>query len=65
MSFLEHIPGTQPVVQPPRHPKTIGVGVLGLHEGRTMLMALATRCGFVYPVAGCDLNADKIAARPW
>ncbi len=67
MGFIEHIPGTQPVVAPPRHPKAIGVGVLGLHEGRTMLMALATRCGFVYPVAGCDLSAEKIDAsrRQW
>jgi len=62
MSFIHHIPGTQPVITPPRHSQAIGVGVLGLHEGRTMLMALATRCGCVYPVAGCDLSAEKIDA---
>lgn len=67
MGFIEHIPGTQPVVTPPRHPKAIGVGVLGLHEGRTLLMALETRCGHVYPVAGCDLSSEKIEAsrREW
>ena len=62
MGFIEHIPGTQPVIPPERHPQAIGVGVVGLHEGRTMLMALATRCSHVFPVAGCDLNAEKIAA---
>ena len=62
MSFIEHLPGTQPVITPPRHPRAIGVGVLGLHEGRTMLTALATRCGYLYAVAGCDLDAEKIAA---
>ncbi|MCL4197849.1 MAG: Gfo/Idh/MocA family oxidoreductase [Phycisphaerales bacterium] len=67
MSFIEHIPGTRPVVTPARHPRAIGVGVLGLHEGRTMLAALATRCAHLYPAAGCDLSEDKIAAsrREW
>jgi predicted dehydrogenase len=41
--------------------QSLGVGVIGLHEGRTMLVALgrAKRC---HAVAGCDLRADKIAA---
>lgn len=67
MSSLHDIPGTQPVTPPPRHPKAIGVGVMGLHEGRTMLTALATRCRHLYPVAGCDLDAEKTAAckREW
>lgn len=67
MPFLEHIPGTQPVAAPPRHSRAIGVGVLGLHEGRTMLLALATRCAHLYPAAGCDLSEQKVAAsrREW
>jgi predicted dehydrogenase len=55
---------------------TLGVGVIGLHEGRTLLVALnhiippvvglvkgdATRAPHARAVAGCDLNADKIEA---
>lgn len=61
MGFLEHIPGTNPIPRKPRHPHALGVGVLGLHEGRTLLLALS-RCSAAYPVAGCDLSADKIEA---
>jgi predicted dehydrogenase len=41
--------------------ESLGIGVVGLHEGRTMLVALsrATHC---HAVAGCDLRAEKIAA---
>jgi predicted dehydrogenase len=41
--------------------ESLGVGVIGLHEGRTMLVALgrATHC---HAVAGCDLREEKIAA---
>jgi predicted dehydrogenase len=41
--------------------ESLGVGVVGLHEGRTMLIALdrATHC---HAVAGCDLREEKIAA---
>ncbi len=59
MSFIEHIPGTNPVITPSPHPERKGVGVLGLHEGRTLLIALATRCGACYPVAGCDRDPAK------
>ena len=55
--------------------RTLGVGVLGLHEGRTLLVALnhvipppvglttgtATRAPHARAVAGCDLSAEKIA----
>ncbi len=41
--------------------KQLGIGVLGLHEGRTMLVAL-NRASHARPVAGCDLRAEKIAA---
>lgn len=62
MGFITHIPGTNPVVQPPRHPRAKGVGIVGLHEGRTLLIALDTRCGYAFPVAGCDLDEAKIEA---
>jgi predicted dehydrogenase len=62
MPFLTHIPGTQPLPPNPRHPQAKGVGVIGLHEGRTLLLALASRCTKAYPVAGCDLNPAKIEA---
>lgn len=62
MSFITHVPGTQPVTPPAKHPKALGVGVLGLHEGRTLLFAMNTRCSTVRSVAGCDLSSDKIAA---
>ncbi len=60
--FIEHIPGTAPLVRPQRHPRAKGVGVLGLHEGRTLLIALETRCAFARAAAGCDLSEEKIAA---
>jgi predicted dehydrogenase len=37
-----------------------GIGVLGLHEGRTLLVAL-DRTGSARAVAGCDLSEEKIA----
>lgn len=36
----------------------LGVGVLGLHEGHTMLVALRAS-GLCRAVAGCDLSAEK------
>ncbi len=62
MGFITHIPGTQPVQPPEKHPQARGVGVIGLHEGRTLLMSLQTRCMYARSVAGCDLSAEKIAA---
>jgi predicted dehydrogenase len=61
LSFLSHIPGTNPVQAPPRRPRAKGVGVIGLHEGRTLLLALS-RCSKAYPVAGCDLTQEKLAS---
>ncbi len=45
----------------PRHPsgKRKGVGVLGLHEGRTLLVGL-NRATAAYPVAGCDIEEKKV-----
>lgn len=56
--------------------RSLGVGVIGLHEGRTLLVALnhnippvvglptefVTRAPHAHAVAGCDLSAEKIDA---
>ena len=41
--------------------KRKGVGVIGLHEGRTLLVGL-NRASFARAVAGCDLDQEKIEA---
>lgn len=38
----------------------LGVGVVGLHEGKTLLVALQ-EAGLARAVAGCDLREEKIA----
>jgi predicted dehydrogenase len=62
MGFITHIPGTNPVIKPKTHPNAKGVGVIGLHEGRTLLLSLASRTSKAFPVAGCDVNPEKLAA---
>src|SRR5512141_109093 len=39
----------------------LGIGVLGLHEGRTLLVGLS-RAAHARAVAGCDLRPEKIDA---
>jgi predicted dehydrogenase len=58
---LEHIPGIAKTF--PREPaaRQLGVGVIGLHEGRTLLVGLS-RATRARAVAGCDLDASKIEA---
>jgi predicted dehydrogenase len=46
---------------PPAPEGQKGIGVLGLHEGRTLLTALG-RSAHARAVAGCDLRDEKIAA---
>lgn len=41
--------------------RRLGVGIVGLHEGHTLLVAL-TQTGYCRAVAGCDLREDKLAA---
>jgi predicted dehydrogenase len=41
--------------------KKKGIGVIGLHEGQTLLKGLS-RSLFAKPVAGCDKNKEKIGA---
>ncbi|MCC6427917.1 MAG: Gfo/Idh/MocA family oxidoreductase [Phycisphaerales bacterium] len=61
MGFIKHIPGTNPIPKLERDPRALGLGVIGLHEGRTLLLAM-DRTSRIYPIAGCDLNPDKIQA---
>ncbi|GMV24020.1 MAG: hypothetical protein AMXMBFR58_00510 [Phycisphaerae bacterium] len=61
MGFIKHIPGTNPIITPQRDPRSLGLGVIGLHEGRTLLLAM-NRTASIHPVAGCDLNPEKIQA---
>ena len=61
MAFISHIPGTLPVLTPPPHPQRKGLGVVGLHEGRTLLLAM-NRCAHIHAVAACDLSEEKLAA---
>jgi len=58
--FIRHIPGVQ---SRPREKASgcKGVGVLGLHEGRTLLVGLE-RIESARAVAGCDLSEEKLAA---
>ena len=61
MGFIEHIPGIrrEPLRQPAPVQKRIGV--VGLHEGRTLVLGL-DRATKARAVAACDLNAEKIEA---
>lgn len=65
--FPEFLPTGRPVVGRARAwgslrpEERLGVGVLGLHEGLTLLVGLRAS-GLCRAVAGCDLAADKRAA---
>jgi len=61
MSFIKHIPGTKPIEHRDKHPQAKRLGVIGLHEGRTLLLAM-NRCSKIIPVSGCDENEEKIHA---
>ncbi len=62
----EFLPTGQPVVSAKRSygelpfEERFGVGVVGLHEGLTMLVGLRA-AGLCRPVAGCDLISEKRA----
>ncbi len=60
-THLLHIPGTLPIRTGPQHPRCLGLGVVGLHEGRTLLAAM-DRCTAIRAVAACDTDEAKIAA---
>src|SRR5574341_678956 len=61
MGFLKHIPGVRR--EEPRTPAAVQkrLGIVGLHEGRTLLLAM-DRCTKARAVAGCDLSEEKIEA---
>jgi predicted dehydrogenase len=61
MGFIEHIPGVRR--EPPRQPAPVQkrIGVIGLHEGRTLVLGLH-RATKARAVAACDINAEKIEA---
>lgn len=58
---VDFVPGIRETFPLPPAPIQKGVGVLGLHEGATLLLGLdrATRAR---PVAGCDLEQGKLEA---
>jgi predicted dehydrogenase len=64
--MVEQLPTGRPIVgQRPTTAslapeKRLGVGVVGLHEGRTLLVALK-HTGFCQAAAGCDLSDEKLA----
>src|SRR5262245_53117400 len=64
---MDKLPTGRPVVghRPPttvlESSKRLGIGVVGLHEGLTLLVALQ-ETGLCRAVAACDLSEDKIAA---
>ncbi len=61
MTFLRHIPGIRR--DDPRPPAAVQkrVGVVGLHEGRTLVVG-SDRCAYARVVAACNLSEEKIAA---
>ncbi len=56
---LEHVPGARRPVAAVPAARRLGVGVIGLHEGRTLLLGLE-RSAHAFAAAGCDLDAAKI-----
>ena len=56
---IEHIPGIVPTFPVEKAARTKGIGVIGLHEGRTLLSAL-NRAPHARAVAGCDLDEAKL-----
>lgn len=61
MGFIRHIPGIRREGPPAPAEVQKGIGILGLHEGRTLLLGL-DRSSRARPVGGCDLSDEKIDA---
>lgn len=53
--------GVHSYPRPQTNEPTLGLGVLGLHEGRTALLA-AERTTHVRAVVGCDVDPAAVAA---
>ncbi len=60
MTFLKHIPGVRRDDGGDKAPVQKRVGVVGLHEGRTLVIG-SDRCRHARVVAACDLSEEKIA----
>ena len=61
MGFIKQIPGIQPFSPAAPAPVQRGVGIVGLHEGRTLLLAM-NRVSHARAVAACDRSPEKIEA---
>lgn len=61
MATSEHIPGIKRTFPVEPAPVRKGIGVLGLHEGRTLLVGLE-RASRAVAVAGCDRDEGKLEA---
>jgi predicted dehydrogenase len=61
VGHIEHIPGIKPTFPVPKAAAVKRIGVLGLHEGRTLLTSL-DRSAHCLATAGCDLDPQKLAA---
>ena len=56
---LELVPGARRPVAAVPAARRLGVGVIGLHEGRTLLIGLE-RSAHAFAAAGCDLDTAKL-----
>lgn len=61
MAHITHIPGIKPTFPVAKAARTKRIGVLGLHEGRTLLLCL-DRSAHAVATAGCDLDHAKVEA---
>jgi predicted dehydrogenase len=61
MGFIQHIPGIRREEPRPPAPVQKRIGVIGLHEGRTLVLGLE-RATQARAVAACDVSAEKIEA---
>jgi predicted dehydrogenase len=60
VGHIQHIPGIVPTFPVSKAARCKRIGVLGLHEGRTLLTGL-DRAAHAVATAGCDLDAQKLA----
>lgn len=60
MASARHVPGIERTFPVPPADVQKGIGVVGLHEGRTLLVAL-DRASRARAIAGCDRDETKLA----
>ncbi len=61
MGFIRHIPGIRREAPRPPAPVQKRVGVVGLHEGRTLIIGL-DRAAKARATAACDISEEKVEA---